>query len=50
VSVEVSVVVVGLFVVVVCSVVVVLVCANAHGVAKAHAKAMIVFFTVMPPY
>ena len=45
----VSVVVVGLFVVVVCSVVVVLVCANASGAASPQTKAMIVFFTLIPP-
>src|SRR5437762_7038170 len=44
-----SVVVVGLFVVVVSSVVVVLVCANANGAAKPQTKAIIVFFTLMPP-
>jgi hypothetical protein len=42
-------VVVGLFVVVVSSVVVVLVCANANGAASPQTKAMIVFFTLMPP-
>jgi hypothetical protein len=46
----VSVVVVGLFVVVVSSVVVVLVCANANGATSAQTKAMIVFFTLMPPF
>jgi hypothetical protein len=46
----VSVVVVGLFVVVVSSVVVVLVCANAKGATKPQTTAMIVLFTLMPPY
>jgi len=45
----VSVAVVGLFVVVVSSVWVVLVCANANGAASPQTKAMIVFFTLMPP-
>jgi hypothetical protein len=42
----VSVVVVGLFVVVVSSVVVVLVCANANGATSPQTKAMIVLFTL----
>jgi hypothetical protein len=46
----VSVVVAGLFVVVVSSVVVVLVCANANGAVSPQTKAMIVFFTLMPPF
>jgi hypothetical protein len=44
----VCVVVVGLDVVV-SSVVVVLVCANANGAASPQTKAIIVFFTLMPP-
>jgi len=44
------VVVVGLFVVVVSSVVVVLVCANANGATNPQTKAMIVLFTLMPPF
>jgi hypothetical protein len=43
-------VVAGLFVVVVSSVVVVLVCANANGAASPQTKAMIVLFTLMPPF
>jgi hypothetical protein len=46
----VSVVVAGLFVVVVSSVVVVLVCANANGATSPQTKAMIVLFTLMPPF
>jgi len=42
----VCVVVVGLFVVVFSSVVVVLVCANANGVTNPQTKAMIVLFTM----
>jgi hypothetical protein len=46
----VSLVVVGLFVVVVSSVVVVLVCANANGATSPQTKAMIVLFILMPPF
>jgi hypothetical protein len=42
-------VVVGLVEVVVSSVVVVLVCANANGATNAQTKAMIVLFTLIPP-
>jgi len=35
---------------VVSSVVVVLVCANANGATNPQTKAMIVFFTLMPPF
>jgi hypothetical protein len=42
-------VVVGLVDVVVSSVVVVLVCANANGATKPQTKAMIVLFTLIPP-
>ena len=46
----VSVVVDGLVDVVVSSVVVVLVCANAKGATSPQTKAMIVLFTLMPPF
>jgi hypothetical protein len=45
----VSVVVVGCVSVVVRSVVVVLVCANASGVINAQARVTIIFFTIVPP-
>jgi hypothetical protein len=44
------VVVVGFVDVVVSSVVVVLVCANANGATSPQTKAMIVLFTLMPPF
>jgi TRAP-type uncharacterized transport system fused permease subunit len=43
-------VVVGLVDVVVSSVVVVLVCANANGATSPQTKAMIVLFILMPPF
>ena len=46
----VSVVVDGLVDVVLSSVVVVLVCANANGATSPQTKAMIVLFTLMPPF